>query len=113
MEELKIKLLEEVKELRANAKAVLAVAANTIPPGLKHLLSVPETKLESDLTSMLEDASEEEGEALLQLMLIGTEASKRAYKDLRESLDRRIQPEGEERAKPRKFKGFKKRRGTW
>ena len=113
MEEQKNTLMQLIMELRENAKAVLEVAPDTLPPQLKHLLSVPEARLSEDFDKLLESLPEEEREAFMTFMILGVTGTKQAYEELKTSLNRRIQPEDEERAKPRKFKGFKKRRGTW
>jgi hypothetical protein len=113
MEELKKELMDALMDLRANSKAVLEVAPNALPPQLRTLLQVPQVRLQEDFDKMIEVVPEEEQESFLSLMVVAVGSTMRAYSDLRESLDRRIQPEGEERTKPRKFQGFKKRKGTW
>lgn len=113
MEEQKNSLMALIKELRENARAVLEVAPDTLPPQLKHLLSVPEARLSEDFDKLIESLPEEEREPFITFMIVGVTGTKKAYEDLKTSLDRRIQPEGEARAKPRKFQGFKNRKGTW
>lgn len=113
MEELKNELISLIMELRVDIKVILEVAPNTLPLQLQTILKVPENRVKEDFDKLIESVEEGEREEFLKTMLMVMGATKKSYVDLKDSLNRRIQPEGEERAKPRKFQGFRKRRGTW
>ena len=112
-DERKQALCQLVIDLQVDVDRILKVAPNSVPPQLRSLLKTGPDKLASSLDTYLEQVEEEQRPEFLEFLIMATGRLKQGHTELMESLSRRIQPEGEDRTPPRKFKGFKKRRGEW
>jgi hypothetical protein len=113
IEDRKKVMCDLIAELKVDADRILQVAPNSLPPQVKGLLKVPQEEVATSLDGFLEQVPEEQRPGFLESLIQGADHSKKGHAELMDSLSRRIQPEDVPRTPPRKFQGFKKRRGKW
>lgn len=113
LKERKKNLISLVSDLRVEANRIFKVAPDSIPPQVKVLLQARKEDVEKSVDDLLETVPEDQRLEFAEFMTISMDNLRKGHTELMESLSRRIQKEGEPRTPPRKFQGFKKRRGTW
>ena len=106
-------LCEMTYTLQADADKIMQVAPNSLPYEIKCLLNEAPEKVAASLETFLEKVPEEQRPMFLESLIIATDRLQKGHAELIQNLSRRIQPEDQPRTPPRKFQGFKKRRGQW
>lgn len=106
-------LVDLITELRSDADKILKIAPDSIPPGVKLLLKAKTQEIPGQVDDLLNKTPEEERSTFLEFLILATDQLRKGHADLMERLSTRIQPEGTPRTPPRKFKGFRKRKGSW
>jgi hypothetical protein len=106
-------LFDLVAELRIDADKILKVAPDSIPTPVKVLLKTSENEVVSQMDKLLSQVPEDGRAEFLEFLILATDQLRKGHADLMEKLSRRIQPKDEPRTPPRRFQGFKKRKGSW
>jgi hypothetical protein len=107
----KEQVIERIKGCREQVNRLLEIAPDTVPAFLKKL-AMDEEGIESRLDKEEEGKSEAAKAVYYMMIDAGISSITKELERFEADLQRRIQPEGEPRIK-RKFKNFKKRKGTW